>query len=258
MKRIFHLVFGALAMLAIALCSAFISMRLAIHGREVSVPDLSKLSLADAGRVAASKGLRLRLEDRFYSPEVPAGHILAQSPAPGVKVRHEWAIRVTESMGPQQVSIPDVIGQSERTASITLRRIGLESGTLAHLPSDAPEGTVLAQTPLPHSGGVERPVVSLLLAGSKLAQPADAIVMPALNGLTMAAASARVASAGLQIVSGEYIMSSPDGPASATVLPGTSAAPPAASPSLATVVAQTPAAGFRVQRGAPVHLTLAN
>ena len=258
MKRIFHLVFGALAMLAVALCSAFISMRLAIHGREVSVPNLSRLSLPEAEHIAAARGLRLTLEDRFYSADVPVGHVLAQSPSPGVKVRHEWAIRVTESMGPQQVSIPEVVGQSERPASIALRRVGLESGTLAHLPYEAPEGTVIAQTPLPHSEGVERPIVSLLLADTKPPQPVESVVMPPLDGLTLAAASARIASAGLHLVSGEHIMSPRKAQPNTEAAPGSpepAAVPP---PSIATVVAQTPAAGFRVLRGAPVHITLAN
>ena len=258
MKRIFHLVFGALAMLVVALCSAFISMRLAIHGREVSVPNLSRLSLSEAERIAAARGLRLTLEDRFYSADVPSGQVLAQSPSPGVKVRHEWAIRVTESMGPQQVSIPDVVGQSERPASIALRRLGLESGTLAHLPYEAPEGLVIAQTPLPRSEGVERPIVSFLLADAKPGQPIDAVVMPALNGLTLAAASARIASAGLHVVSGEYIMAPAKTQLPTETSPGSSEPAATPPPSIATVVAQTPAAGFRVLRGAPVHITLAN
>ena len=38
MRRLFNILLGALAMLAVALLSAFVTMRLAIHGREVKVP----------------------------------------------------------------------------------------------------------------------------------------------------------------------------------------------------------------------------
>lgn len=268
MRRIFHLVFGALAMLAVALLSAFLSMRLAIHGREVKVPDLSKLSLADAGRLAASRGLRLSLEDRFYSATVPAGRVLAQSPAPGVKVRREWAVRITESLGPQQASIPNVVGQAERPASIVLRRIGLETGTIAHLPSDGAPGLLLAQTPLPGAEDIERPSVSFLLSDPQPLQPSQAIVMPALNGLTLPAASARAAAAGLHIVSAEDIVTSPQTapsspPTNQSVPQSTATAPtlPSAlinSQTAATVVAQSPAAGYRISRGAAVRVTLAH
>src|ERR1700751_1714552 len=111
-NRFFNIVLGALAMLVVALLSAFITMRLAIHGREVKVPNLTGLTLADASKQARSRGLILHLENRFSSPNAPPGHVLPQSPAPGVSVRRQWAVRVTESLGAQQVAIPDVVGQS--------------------------------------------------------------------------------------------------------------------------------------------------
>src|ERR1700733_11795858 len=146
-NRFFNIAFGAIAMLAVALLSAYIAMRVAIHGREVEVPTLAGLSLADAAQKAKSLGLRLNVENRFYSASVPAGNVIAQSPTPGSTVRREWVVRVTESLGGQQVSIPNLSGQTERPATITIRRLGLELGAVAHIPSPGPPGVVLAQTP---------------------------------------------------------------------------------------------------------------
>ena len=126
MKRFFSILLTAMAMLAVALLSAFIAMRFAIHGSEVEVPSLAGLTLAEAAHTAGRLGLSLRLENRFYSTTTASGHILGQSPAPGAVVRHEWPIRITESLGPQQVSIPDVVGQAERPASLALRKASLE------------------------------------------------------------------------------------------------------------------------------------
>jgi beta-lactam-binding protein with PASTA domain len=139
MKRFFTLMLGALAMLAVALVSAFITMRLAIHGREAVVPALTGMTVADASRVASKQGLRLDLENRFYSTEVAAGRVLGQDPVPGSKVRREWPVRVTESLGSQVVNIPDLTGESERAASVSIRRLSLDLGTIAHLavPGDA-------------------------------------------------------------------------------------------------------------------------
>ncbi len=80
-RRFFNLVLGGLAMIAVAMISAFLAMRLAIHGREVKVPDLSHMTVSEASRRAGSMGLRLQLENRFYSPNIPAGQVLAQFPA---------------------------------------------------------------------------------------------------------------------------------------------------------------------------------
>ena len=69
--------------------------------------------------------------DRFYSADVPEGRIMSQVPAAGEQVRSGWRVRVAESMGPQRVVIPDLVGESERAAEINIRRRGLEMGTAA-------------------------------------------------------------------------------------------------------------------------------
>jgi beta-lactam-binding protein with PASTA domain len=268
-NRFFNIVLGALAMLVVALLSAFITMRLAIHGREVKVPNLTGLTLSEASKQTRSLGLILTLENRFYSPNTAPGHILAQSPAPGVTVRRQWAVRVTESLGAQQVAIPDVLGQSERTASINIRRLGLELGAVARIAAPGEPGVVIAQTPAPNAAGVERPRVSLLLSEPEEAESPQAFVMPSLAGLTLAGAAARAYAAGLRIVSAEDL-NAPTAPA-ATAQASTPGSPtttpaPIASPtptatqaiSIGTVIAQTPAAGHRVVKGDAVHITLTN
>jgi beta-lactam-binding protein with PASTA domain len=276
-NRFFNIVLGALAMLIVALVSAFISMRLAIHGREVKVPDLTGLTLLEASKQTRSHGLILNLENRFYSPNTPPGHVLAQSPAPGVTVRREWTVRVTESLGAQQVAIPDLIGQSERTASINIRRLGLELGTVSHVAAPGDPGVVIAQTPNPNAAGVDRPRVSLLLSGPEEAASPDAYVMPSLAGLTLSAAVRAATTAGLHIVSAEELnqpapSSNPTAATPATPattppanppVPTTPAASPTPTPaapaaSTGTVVSQTPLAGHRVLKGDPVHITLSN
>jgi eukaryotic-like serine/threonine-protein kinase len=250
MRRFFNLLLGALAMLAVALVSAFITMRLAIHGREVKVPNLAGLSLSEASKKASSMGLRLNLENRFYSPDVVPGTVLAQSPAAGTTVRREWAVRVTESLGPQQVAIPDVVGQSERAASVNVRRLSLDLGTVAHLGAPGEAGMVLAQTPNANAVGVDRPRVSVLLSAAEEAQE-EGFVMPSLVGLTLAGAAARAGAVGLHVVSAEEVA------APASVAPGTPAeAAPAAGVATGVVVAQTPLAGHRVAKGDAVRFSL--
>ena len=199
MKRIFTLLLEALALIAVALIFAFIAMRLAIHGREAVVPNLSGLSVADANSVASRSGLALNLENRFYSADVAAGRILAQDPAAGSRVRREWPVRITESLGAQRVEIPELTGQTERSATIGIRRLSLELGAVAHLAIAGDPDVVLTQTPPANASGVDGPRVSLLVSDAAIAQP-NAYAMPSLVGLSYSAANARAASAGLHLV----------------------------------------------------------
>jgi beta-lactam-binding protein with PASTA domain len=275
MKRFFTLVLGALALIAVALISAFIAMRLAIHGREAVVPNLSGLTVADANSMARRQGLALNLENRFYSADVPAGRILAQDPAAGSRVRRDWPLRITESLGAQRVEIPDLTGETERAATIGIRRLSPELGAVAHLALGGDPDVVLTQTPPANSGGVDGPRVSLLvsdpLPGSV---PAPAYAMPLLVGLSTSAASARAASMGLHMVIATQSAPPAVTPAATpatnpTAMPvATPAATsnpssaPAATPPVAVVrssgivIAQTPQAGGRVVQGDTVHVTL--
>lgn len=260
MKRFFTTLLAALAMVAVALTSAFISMRLAIHGRETYVPTLTGLSVQDAAVAARRAGLTLTLENKFYAPETPAGQVLAQAPAPGTRVRREWAVRITESLGTQRVAVPNLTGESERAATVSIRRLSLEPGTVAHLPVPGEPGIVLAQTPPANAAAVTGPRVSLLI-GDQAPPTGAAYVMPSLGGLTWSAASARARSIGLRLVPVAAPAAAPnsaDQPTTAAV----SAPVDSLSASETTVPdtpsgvlsAQTPPAGRRVLAGDIVHV----
>src|SRR6185437_7114273 len=176
MKSFFRLVLLALGLLVVALVSALTAMRLAIHGHEVAVPDFVGKSPAAARMIAEQSGLEITVERQYYSPTVPEGKIMSQLPPAGSQVRRGWQVRVAESLGPQRVAIPNVIGQSERAANINIRRRGLEVGAIAQMQlPDAQDGQVLAQAPPPNASSVSDPKISFLVAAPL--QP-QALVMP--------------------------------------------------------------------------------
>jgi len=264
MRRFFRIVLAALAMMSVALVSALATMRLAIHGTEVAVPNLSGLTLAEASDLTLGKRLNLNLENSFYSTTVPAGRVLAQSPAPGTKVRKQWNVRVTQSLGPQRVAIPNVLGQQEREATLNIRHVGLNIGIVGHLPgpaSNAP-GVVLAQSPPPNAAGVDRPRVSILLSQTD-APPPPAFVMPDVVRMNYAQAVLVLGNAGLHVAAAQGVVMGV--PAAAPAAAATPAKPAPTTPAPATtstiaggtVIAQYPAAGHRVTTADSIHLSIA-
>ena len=244
MVRFLRVVAQILVLVIVALASALVSMRFAIHGREVKVPEIRGLTPADADRVAFQNGLELARSDRFYSATVPAGRIVSQQPEPGTRVRRGWRVQAAESLGPQMMEIPNVLGMSPRAAEINLRRRGLEMGQPSELPTDvaAPQ-TILAQTPQPGAQGVASPRVSLLYAAEPMEK---AYVMPDLTGLPLTEATARAAGVGLKVINGAASSSASGAVGSSTggtvggALVG------------AVVTGQSPPAGSRVVAGMPV------
>src|SRR5438034_11787733 len=82
MKSFFRLALLALMLLVVALLSALTAMRLAIHGREVAVPDLVGKTPVEARKIAEQSGLQMDVERQYYSANVPAGNVLSQLPPP--------------------------------------------------------------------------------------------------------------------------------------------------------------------------------
>jgi eukaryotic-like serine/threonine-protein kinase len=238
------------ALVAVAMLSAITTMHFAIHGAEVQVPALKGMTVADARSQAAGMGLNLNVDNRYYSGDVAAGHILTQSPAPGTIVRREWHVRVAESLGPQKVDVPDTVGFDQRVAAFQLRRSGLDVGTVAKLPDNASvEGAVIAQDPPPHAQGIERPSVNLLIAAPDT-ETADGYVMPDFTGHPVVAVQAELARVGIKTATPNFI----DVPIPSV---GTGNAPPAPLVPPGSVVAQQPIAGARVDLSTEVKLTVA-
>ncbi|HZB88238.1 MAG TPA: PASTA domain-containing protein [Terracidiphilus sp.] len=245
--RLFRMASLVVVLIALALLSAITTMHFAIHGAEVQVPALKGMTVAEARSQAAGLGLTLNVDNRYYSGDVAAGHILSQSPPQGTVVRREWRVRVAESLGPQKVDVPSTEGSDQRLAALELRRAGLDVGTIAHLPwPTAADGVVIAQDPPGHAQGIERPSVSLLVAAPD-DMAADGFVMPDVTGMPVVTVQTQLAAVGIKTATPVFI-SVPTPPA------GGGAAPPTAP---GTVVGQQPAAGARVDQSTPVQLTVA-
>ncbi|MHB1936530.1 MAG: PASTA domain-containing protein [Acidobacteriaceae bacterium] len=266
MLQIFRALSAVLLLVTIALVSALIAMRLAIHGAEVRVPSLQGRAVPQAVGELRAKGLQAGIDGHFYSATQPAGVVLTQRPAPGTLVRKFWRVRVTVSLGPQKVAVPSVDGMNETMATITIRRTGLQVGTVAAMPyAYAPENSVIAQTPTGHATDVQGPRVSILT--SQPVPPAeDASIMPDLIGENFTQAALAIIHAGFKLAplqSAASVASAvqPSGQPQALTAPSPQTLPqtptsPAASAPPGAVIAQVPAAGSRVLAGSTIQLTV--
>jgi beta-lactam-binding protein with PASTA domain len=247
MRRIFRYVLLGLVLITVFLVSALTSMRMGIHGRETAVPKLTGMTPAEAQRAAVANGLLLEVEDRFYSAEVPEGRILSQDPAPGLKVRRGWKIRASESLGPQRVAIPNVVGQSQRAAEMNLSQRGLQLGSTAtvHLPGLL-TGQVIAQSPPPNAEGVAAPKVNLLVS-APVEEKSAFYVMPDFVGQHFGDASSAITIGGFKL-----------GAVNVTLQPGSPLAgdKTARLKPIATdrIISQSPIAGQKISAGASINL----
>ena len=239
-----------LVLMTVALISALTAMRLAIHGREVTIPKLVGMTPFEAERAGAASGLQVVVERQFYSADIPEGRIMTQMPPPETKVRRGWSVRVAQSLGPQRVAIPNVTGGSERVAELNIRRRGLSLGSMArlHLPG-APLDQVISQSPPANASGVSAPKISLLVSDGP--EP-PVYVMPNLTGQPLGSAMLALQDAGVKVGKVSVLplpSPSPSEPQAAPVAPSAVSEPSPAS----MIVTQAPAPGQKIAAGSAVN-----
>jgi beta-lactam-binding protein with PASTA domain len=254
MRTALRFLWMTLVLLIVALISALTAMRLAIHGREVSVPDLQGKSPVEARRIAEQAGLAAQVESNYYSKNIPEGRILSQMPPAGTLVRRGWEIRLAQSLGPQRVTIPQVAGDSERAATMSIAQRGLElsSTAVVQMPNTV-SGRVIAQDPPADAKDVSAPKISLLVAAES---PQQAFVMPSFIGQALGSVTVTLRNAGFSL--GKTTMASADqNPASTPQATDTPAATVPASVSPASiVVSQDPAPGQKILSGAAINFVV--
>jgi len=241
----------ALVLLTVALVSALTAMRFAIHGREVTIPKLVGMTPLEGERASAASGLQLVVERQFFSPDIPEGKIMTQTPPPGTRVRRGWLIRVAQSLGTQRVTIPDVTGGSERISELNIRRRGLSLGSIAHMNlPDLSADKVISQSPPANASRVSAPKINLLVSDG--AEP-PAYLMPNLIGQPLGSATLALDEAGIKL--GKVITL----PLQSATPGGAQASPPAppsvSEPGAASMIfSQNPLPGQRISAGSAVNL----
>jgi eukaryotic-like serine/threonine-protein kinase len=218
---------------AAAFLSAVMAMRFAIQGRQVEMPDLVGKSSADAQAILLGRGLQLKIVDRVYS-NLPVNTVARQTPPAGEEMKISQDAHVVLSLGPQNVTIPAMTGESLRVARIQLLQVGLQLGEVSSYstPSIAFDG-VLQQDP-PSGAKATSPRVDLLVAEPA---PAAAYVMPWLVGMPLTDAERMLASAGIKL-SKTTIAPSPQWPKG-------------------DVVEQTPGQGSRITADTAIEVVVA-
>jgi eukaryotic-like serine/threonine-protein kinase len=220
----------AACLVATYLLFAVTAMRVALKVREVPVPDVRNLTVAEATASVADEGLILNVDQSGrLDPKIPAGRIALQEPAPGAITRRQRSLHVWLSQGPRITVIPNLTGESERAAQLLLQRDGLSIKSVAEVRSaDLAGGTVIAQEPPGASRGTE--VALLINRGDQ----SHHYVMPDLIGVAGARAVDVLRARGFRVtVVGEL------------PYPGVPAG---------TVLRQFPTAGFQIAAGDPISL----
>jgi eukaryotic-like serine/threonine-protein kinase len=226
---------GRLLLLAAALGGTFllffgVALRVALRSREVQVPTVVGKTVSEASQSLGARGLTIRVDPmRRPDEKIAANRIVQQDPPAGAAARAQRSIRVWVSTGPRTTVVPELVGQTERTARLRMEQDGVELSSVSEFRSpDYPADAVVSQDPPPDA---KAPKVSLLI---NRGEAATTYVMPDVIGMDGARVAEALRDRGFRAT---IVGSQP--------YPGV---PPG------TVVRQQPRGGFRVSASDPISL----
>lgn len=140
-----NLLMGAAFILILTLAvTLFLSIRTR-HGKEVTVPDFSNMSVAEASSEAGRSGLKVVVYDSVFVKRMQRGAVVSQLPKAGDRVKPGRKIELTiNSVVPKKVTMPDLVHVPLRQARAELNSRGLVLGRLSYV-SDMATNIVLRQ-----------------------------------------------------------------------------------------------------------------
>lgn len=227
-RTLFRFLLLFTVLVAVALISAITTIRFSIRGRQETMPKLVGMPLDNAQRVANGLGLVLKVEDKIFSSQFAANQIISQIPPPGIRIKVGQHAHVLVSLGPHQVTVPNLVGSSFRAAKITAIQRGLTLGDMAVVrwPGSEPD-QVVAQDPPPLTAEVRSPAVNLLVS---VGETPESWLCPSFVGQQLAGVRRSLEKAGFKVgqvtlipvesaVKGTILMQSP--PPGSKIAPST-------------------------------------
>ncbi len=126
-------------------------------GDVIYAPALLNLSLENANKMARDAGLKLEISVEEYDSLIEKNHVISQTPSEGTELKKGDTIHVIISLGPKDLSIPNLMGYTLEDAKKVLSQEGLSLGLVSYEYSEIyASGTVINQNPTAGSGNVNK------------------------------------------------------------------------------------------------------
>lgn len=196
-RTVFRLFALLTVLVAVAMLSAITTIRLTIHGRQANVPNLAGVPFDRAEHALGAVGLDIKVEDKLFNTKYAADQVISQVPPPGTSMKMGQHVDVLVSLGPPEVTVPDLVGASIRAAQISAVQRGLSVGDVARAYWPGSEvDQIVAQDPPVNMTEVHSPTVNLLVSLGDA--PAD-FLCPDFVGQPVTSASQVIEKAGFKV-----------------------------------------------------------
>ena len=145
--------------------------------------DIKNRNLDDVIKILKSENYRYEISDTLYTNKFKLGTIVDQYPKPNTRVKSGRTVRLKVAQPEKSVAIPNLIGQSRRSAELELNQMGLLIDTVyTEYNPEYPNGTIAWQ--YPKAGDRRKKGMGIQITVSK-GMPPNFFQVPNLIGLSI-------------------------------------------------------------------------
>ena len=145
--------------------------------------DIKNRNLDDVIKILKSENYRYEISDTLYTNKFKLGTIVDQYPKPNTRVKSGRTVRLKIAQPEKSVAIPNLIGQSRRSAELELNQMGLLIDTVyTEYNPEYPNGTIAWQ--YPKAGDRRKKGMGIQITVSK-GMPPNFFQVPNLIGLSI-------------------------------------------------------------------------
>ena len=145
--------------------------------------DVLNRNLNDAIKLLKSENYRYEVSDTLYTNKFSLGTFIDQYPKPNTRVKSGRTVRLKIAHPEKSVAIPNLIGQSRRSAELELNQMGLLIDTVyTEYNPEYPNGTIAWQ--YPKAGDRRKKGMGIQITVSK-GMPPNFFQVPNLIGLSI-------------------------------------------------------------------------
>lgn len=202
------IIIGVVVVAIIAVIVSVAAFAFGGSGERATVPDVTNMALGEAKTTLEEAGFKIGTETEVFSSTVDSGLVVSTNPPDGQEAVKGSRIDLSISKGTEQVSVPDLKGQTSEEAMRTLSSYGLNGQEGDSTFSDSvKEGCVASQ---------DQPAGSSLNKGDTvvfhLSKGAENVSVPNVVGATVSNAENSLKNAGFKVnTSYRYSSSTPEG-----------------------------------------------
>lgn len=203
-KRLYTTIALALLASVIFLGAAWMMNNLMKETTPIPVPSVIGMDIKEAEQKIKDSGFKSDVGEKIYNTEFAKDEVISQSEDEGIMLKPGYTIVLTLSLGVEEFEVPDLVQKPLADVELTIINKGFKLGSVDYIENDAPEGTVISQSPFAGLSAPKGTEIDLFVSKGKVP---GKMIMPKIVGIALESARMTLEQYGIALNKVDYAFS---------------------------------------------------